>query len=125
MKDHYTKLWGQILESTLWHNDRDVILLWIVMLAKKDKDHVVSTPIPTLAEKAKITCERCEECLAILAAPDKYSSSKEYEGRRIQKVEAGWLILNGRKYQDLHRQEQRREAVAKANRAYRERKKNK
>lgn len=123
MVDHYTKLWSRILDSTLWHEDRDLILLWIVMLAKKDKDHIVRTPIPELADKAKISLARCEECLAKLASPDKYSRTKDHGGRRIKEVDEGWLVLNGGKYQEFLRKEQRKAAVARANVAYRSRKK--
>ncbi len=119
MHDHYTKLWSNILESTIWHEDRDLILLWIVLLAKKQKDHVVRVPIPELADKSKLTIERCEECLEKLASPDKYSRTKDFEGRRIRVVDDGILILNGAKYQDHLREEQRKVAVARASRNYR------
>jgi hypothetical protein len=123
--DHYTKLWSQILDSTLWHKDRDVILLWIVMLAKKGRDHIVRTPTPTLATLAKISLDRCRECLKELEAPDPDSTTKTEEGRRIKRVDEGWFVINGEKYQEHLRNEQRREAVARANRAYRARKKGK
>lgn len=115
MADHYTKLWSQIVESTLWRDDNDLIVLWIVILAKKDKDHVVRTPIPTLARFANMSVAECEKKLKILASPDPYSQSPDHEGRRILKLKTGgYFVVNGQKYQDHLKHEQRKAAVAAA-----------
>lgn len=110
----YTKLWGQILESTIWQEPNDLIVLWIAILALKDKDHMVFATIPGLAARTKITCELCAKYMARLEGPDKWSGNQEHEGRRLAKVEGGWLVLNGQKYQDFMREEQRREACKAA-----------
>jgi hypothetical protein len=110
----YTKLWGQILESTIWQEPNDLIVLWIAILALKDKDHLVLGTIPGLAARAKIDNETCAKYIAQLESPDKWSGNQEHEGRRLAKVEGGWLVLNGQKYQDFMREEQRREACKSA-----------
>lgn len=91
-----------------------MLVLWIAILALKDKDHVVHGTIPGLASRAKISNERCAEFIERMEGPDKWSGNQEHEGRRLQKVEGGWLVLNGEKYQEFMRAEHRREAVAKA-----------
>ena len=98
---HYTKLWTQILDSTVWQEPNDFRVLWITILAKKDHHHIVRASIPGLAKLANITCEQCDAYLEKLMSPDKYSSTPEFEGRRLERVEGGWLVLNGQKYQDL------------------------
>lgn len=122
---HYTKLWSQILESTIWQEPNDMLVLWIVLLALKDKDHIVLASIPGLASRAKITNEKCEEYMLRFEGPDKYSSNRDYDGRRLERVPGGWLVLNGAKYQEFMRAEQRREAVANAMQRMRARKKGK
>jgi hypothetical protein len=41
--------------------------------------------------------------------PDPHSRTPEHEGRRVAKVEGGWLILNHKKYRDMMSLEHRRE----------------
>lgn len=96
--DGFTKLFGSLISSTVWSYDDKTRLVWITMLAMKNGKHVVNSSVPGLANYARVSLEDCEKALEILKSPDKYSSSKEHDGRRIQEVEGGWLILNGEKY---------------------------
>jgi len=70
---------------------------------------------------ANITQEETANGLKILESPDsKRLDSQEHEGRRIQRVDGGWLVLNGQKYEDMMRKiaEQARKAKwARENRA--------
>jgi hypothetical protein len=66
------------------------------------------------------------EALAVLSNPDtKRLEPQEYEGRRIQKVEDGWLILNGQKYRDKVSDEMRKARNRKAQAAWRDRQRRK
>jgi hypothetical protein len=58
---------------------------------------------------AGVSIEDCERALANLQQPDKYSRSPEHEGRRIESIDGGWLILNRVKYRDKMSVEDRRE----------------
>lgn len=89
-------------------------VLWITMLALKDRGQVVRATVPALAKLANISNEDCEGYLAKFQQPDKYSRSQEFEGRRIEAVEGGWYILNGEKYREKMSAEDRREQVRKA-----------
>lgn len=113
----YTKLFAQIIGSTIWQEPNDCRVLWITMLAMKEKDHVVRATIPFLAKASNISMEQCEEYLERFQQPDKYSRSQEHEGRRVQRVDGGWFILNGEKYRqklsEVDRKEQVRQAVAR------------
>lgn len=113
----YTKLFAEIVESTIWQEPNDCRVLWITLLALKDREHVCRATIPYLAKVANISVEQVEEYLARFQEPDKYSRSQEHEGRRISKVDGGWFILNGEKYRQklsqLDRKEQVRSAVAR------------
>lgn len=68
------------------------------MLAMKDKDGVIEASIPGLADMARITLEECEEGLTRLSSPDRYSRTKDHDGRRIQEIDGGWIVLNHEKY---------------------------
>lgn len=95
----YTKLFGSLVQSTIWDEDKDTRLVWITMLALKDKDHIVEGSVPGLAHSARVTVEECRKALKKLSEPDADSRTKDFEGRRIREVEGvGWLILNGEKY---------------------------
>lgn len=117
----YTKLFSEIVESTIWQEPNDCRVLWITLLALKDREHVVRATIPYLSKVSNISVEQTEEYLERFQQPDKYSRSQEHEGRRIAKVDGGWFVLNGEKYRQklskIDRQEQVRVAVAKHRKA--------
>lgn len=105
----YTKLFETILDSSIWAEDDTTRILWITMLAMRNRRHEVLSSLPGLAHRARVTIDAAIKGLEKFSGPDKFSSSKEYEGRRIQPIEGGWLILNGEKYRRRMSQEERRE----------------
>jgi uncharacterized phage protein (TIGR02220 family) len=115
----YTKLFNAILTSTIWQEPNSVRILWITMLALSDKNGLIEASIPGLADMARISIDDCEAGLAILSRPDKYSRTTEHEGRRIMKVEGGYILLNHRKYRDKLNQDERREYDRLKKREYR------
>lgn len=117
----YTKLFNELIMSTVWREPDHVRILWITMLAIKDRWHIANASLPGLADAARITMEQCQEGLEILSAPDPYSRSKEFEGRRIEACEGGWLILNGEKYRNKMSLDERREYNRIKQREYRAR----
>jgi hypothetical protein len=121
----YTKLFSDIVSSTIWQEPNDCRVLWITMLAMKGKDHICRATIPALAKLANITLADCEGYLEHFTKPDKYSRSQENEGRRIEKIDGGFLILNGEKYRKLLSKDERREQVRLAVQRYRKKEKEK
>jgi|HubBroStandDraft_6_1064221.scaffolds.fasta_scaffold148059_2 hypothetical protein len=105
----YTKLFSSILDSTVWSLSKEARLLWITMLVKKNRAQVVEAAIPGLANAARLTVPETESALKELLAPDSYSRTKEHDGRRIEEVPGGWLVLNGAKYRDMMSKEERKE----------------
>lgn len=98
MTEQYTKLFNTIVTSTIWQEDKDTKILWITMLAIADFDGKVSGSIPGIANIAGLTIEECNCAMNRLKSPDPYSRTQDFEGRRIQEVEGGWIILNHAKY---------------------------
>lgn len=119
----YTKLFSEIVMSTVWREPDHVRILWITMLALKDRWHVVNASIPGLADAAKLSIKDCENALKVLSSPDKYSRNTDHEGRRIEPCEGGWIILNGEKYRNKMSLDERREYQRIKQREYREREK--
>lgn len=104
----YTKLFSTIIHSTIWQESLEVKVVWITLLALKDRDGKVSCSVPGLAAAAGVSIEQVEGALEKFRQPDKYSSTKENEGRRIQDCDSGWFILNHFKYQEAMSLEDRR-----------------
>lgn len=105
----YTKLFGSIVASTIWRESKETKIVWITMLALANKEGVVEASVPGLADLARVTVQECEDALSKLQAPDTYSRTKAHEGRRIQAVEGGWLVLNHAKYRAKMNADERRE----------------
>lgn len=103
---NFVKLYGSILYSTVWLEPLPTKVVWITMLALADADGVVAAAIPGLAKMAGVTRNECEIAIETLLAPDADSKTIEHEGRRIEAVEGGWLILNHRKYREMRTETQ-------------------
>jgi hypothetical protein len=111
MSTGYCKLFTDIVTSTIWHTPNDCRVLWVTMLALKDEQNICRATVPALAKICDITTDKCEEYLQQFQEPDKFSRSQEYDGRRIERVEGGYLILNGQKYRDMLRGQERRDYI--------------
>lgn len=113
----FTKLFGSLVFSTVWREEKHVKIVWITMLALADYNGRVMASIPGLADAARVSLDECLEALDRLKAPDPYSRTKEHEGRRIEEIDGGWKLLNYLKYRELRSAEERRlqtrEAVAR------------
>jgi hypothetical protein len=121
--DTFVPIFGRIVNSSLWDEPDFVIKVFLTMLPMKDRDHVVRFSAYNIARMARKTEEEVLEALKILSSPDKRRlEPQEHEGRRIQKVDDGWLILNGSKYQNLMMEIFRRAKNADQMRAARARK---
>jgi hypothetical protein len=105
----YTKLFESITDSTIWRAPDTTRLVWITMLAMADQHGYVGASVPGLADRAKVSLEACLTALECFLAPDEWSRSKEYDGRRIAEVDGGWLLLNHAKYRAARAADDRRE----------------
>jgi len=105
----WSPLFSKIVDSSLWHESDQVVKIFLTMLAKKDADHVVRANAYNIGQWARKTESEVLEALKILSSPDTGRIEPQpFEGRRIAKVDDGWLILNGQAYENLMRQANRR-----------------
>ena len=116
----YTKLFGSILDSTVWKLSLASKVVWVTMMAMADRDGVVEASVPGLADRAGVTIEQCETALAAFLAPDRYSRTKDHDGRRIEEIDGGWRLINHEKYTQKLSAEDRRERDAERQRRHRD-----
>ena len=116
----FIKLFGSLLNSTVWQTALPTKVTWITMLAMSDRDGVVLSSVPGLAKQAGVELADCEEALRVFMAPDPYSTTPDHEGRRIEKIEGGWRLLNHAKYREMQSSQEVREKAAQRQRLFRE-----
>lgn len=121
--DTYVKLFQSILDSTVWQEDLPTKVVWITLLAMKDRYGYVGASVPGLAKRAGVSLEECERALEKFRKPDGYSRTKAFEGRRIEDAQGGWQVLNHEFYRAKMSPEDRREYQRVKQAEYRKRKK--
>lgn len=114
----YNKLFAKIVTSSIWLEPTPTRIVWLMFIAMMNEDGFVQfASVANVAHTARITEPEAEEAIKILESPDPNSADEEHEGRRIERVPGGWLILNAIKYRDLVTREmvkaQTRERVAR------------
>lgn len=118
----WSPVFSKIIDSSIWLEPDHVRIVWITMLAKKDSDHVVRANAFMIASWSKKTEAEVLEALKVLSSPDKRRLEPQpFGGRRIERVDDGWLILNGQVYEEEMRKTSRRIYQARKQREYRER----
>lgn len=96
----FTKLFSRIVASSIWNESKDTKIVWVTILAMKNQDHIVDCSLGGLAVLARVSLEECEKAVAVLEAPDPDDSSGVEQGRRIKKIQGGWLVVNGEAWQE-------------------------
>ena len=117
----YTKLFSSILASSVWQEDLATKIVWITMLALKNERHEVEASLPGLAKMAGVTMAECEAAIKKFESPDKYSRNQENGGRKVERCQSGWRVLNGDYYAHLLSADERREYQREYQREYRRR----
>jgi hypothetical protein len=121
MSNGYVKIFSDIITSTIWQEPNDCRVLWITILALKDEFNICRATVPALAKLCNITNDECEKYLQLFQSPDKYSRSQDNDGRRIEQIDGGWLVLNGEKYRNMLRGQERRDYIRQKVAEHRER----
>lgn len=121
----FIKLFGSILDSTVWQEDLATKVVWITMMAMADRDGLVEASVPGLAKRAGVGLDECETALGKFRSPDPYSRTRDFEGRRIEDLEGGggWRLLNYQKYRSKMSPEERKAYKRQKQAEYRQRSK--
>ena len=97
----WTKLDSAITESTLWMKDHATLRVWIALLAKCDAGGYARVAAPAMAHICMMKLDEFETIMDDLCAPDKYSRCSDNEGRRVQRVEGGYVVLSYERYRQM------------------------
>lgn len=97
----FVKVDSGILDSSVWLESPETRVVWFTMLVKADMNGFVGTSKGGLWRASNVERSAFDAAIATLESPDSDSRSSEFEGRRIQKIEGGWQILNYEKYRQF------------------------
>jgi hypothetical protein len=112
----YNKIFTKILDSSVWLEPSPTRIVWITFIAAMDENGFCPfAAVGNVASRAHVSIDEAREAIKVLESPDADSSDPENEGRRIEKVPGGWMVLNAPKYRAIvtraNHQEKTRERV--------------
>jgi hypothetical protein len=105
MRETWVPFFQDIRQSSMWAYDAETFKIWMTLLTMVDPEGYVCAAIPGIAIAAGIPVEKTREAMALFEAPDPDSRSQEHEGRRIQRVPRGWLMLGFEEHKRRAREE--------------------
>lgn len=114
----YNKLFSKIVFSSIWLEPMPTRIVWIAFLATMDEDGFVQcSAIGNVASMANVSLEEALAAVETLQSPDLESGNPNHEGRRIERVPGGFVVLNAKEHRDAVTREiakqQNRERVRK------------
>jgi hypothetical protein len=98
----FVKLDCKILYSSIWAETPETKTVWITMLALADQNGIVPATAPGISIAAVVSLEDTRKALAIFESPDPDSKSLENKGRRVERVEGGYKVLNYESYRSFN-----------------------
>ncbi len=114
----YNKLFTKILDSSIWLEDNPTRIVWLTFIAAMDEHGFCSfASAANVARRAVVTLKEAKTAIEKFERPDPDSGDSDNEGRRLERVPGGWIVLNATKYRDMVTraivQQQTRERVRK------------
>ena len=98
----FVKLFQKMLDSSIWLESDSTVRVWVTLLLSMDSDGFCQfASIENLARRARVYPYLVRKAVAILEAPDPQSTTPGDDGRRIERVQGGWIVLNAKKYRDI------------------------
>jgi len=106
----YNRLFTKILDSSIWLEQDVTRVVWITFLAAMDEDGFCAFSCEeNLARRANVPMTGLQEALKILQSPDRFNPEDEFQGRRVERVVNGWVVLKAPFYRELISREIARE----------------
>lgn len=123
----YSKLHSSLVNSSLWAQPDSVRILFVTMLAICDKHGYVFGSKQGIGRIANIEIGDIDYAFSTLMLPDDDSSdllrNPENQGKRIERIDGGWRLLNFEYYTQLRNADDRREQNRVSQAKFRESKK--
>jgi hypothetical protein len=98
VRSNYGSIHASVVTSSLMEEPIPARYLFFMFVSQTDDTGFVRGTDLSLSRLFNMKLEDFREMVGILESPDTKSSSPEYEGSRLKKVQGGWLVLNYRKY---------------------------
>lgn len=108
----YGKIFSQLVYSSLTQNETiETRGVFFMLIAIADKSGCVLGTDEAVARVINVPQEQFDAALVKLMSPDASSASKEYEGRRVIRLQEqpGLFLVNYEKYAEIASDEERRE----------------
>ena len=106
----YVKIFQDILDSSIWDEDLATRIVWITMLIMADERGVVRASTSGIRRRAGVTRDQMAQAMKVLIGPDLDSKDQTYGGRRVERIDDGWLVLNYMKYREIRTRRQLQDA---------------
>lgn len=119
----YNKIFTKILDSSIWLESTPTRIVWLTFIAVMDeKGFAPFAAMGNVANRARVSIEEARAAIDILEGPDPESSDPDNDGRRLERVPGGWIVLNAEKHRDLVTRAVRQAQTAERVRRHREKK---
>jgi hypothetical protein len=96
----FAKVHSSIYDSSLMDEPESVRLFFLLLLPKADWHGFVTGTEESLSRLFNMPLESIKEAVKVCSNPDPRSRTPDNDGRRIEKVQGGWRILNFELYRD-------------------------
>jgi hypothetical protein len=106
----FVKLSASLLESTLWDEADDIRIVWITLLCMADLHGRIGASVPGIAKRGRVSLDSVERALDKFQKPDKYSRTKDEDGKRVKEISGGWQIINYVTFRDKVDEDGKRES---------------
>lgn len=98
----YNKLFTKILDSSIWLEPTPTRIVWLTFIAVMDERGFAQfASAGNVAHRARVTIEEAQVAISSFEGPDPESSDPENDGRRLERVPGGWLVLNAEKHRAM------------------------
>ena len=111
-----------IVDSSIWEEPDHVFRVFIGMLSIKGPGDLVMLDSYKLHRRFHMEHGLVLDALKVLSSPDTKRPGQPHEGRRVEAVDGGWMILNGAEYREKARVIMKRARDARAQANYRAKK---
>ncbi len=106
----YNKLFSSILDSSIWVTPSSTKIVWITLLASMDEDgYAHYSTVQNLANRACVSVTEAQAAIDCFMSPDPQSGDPAHDGRRVERIPGGFIILNATKYRDMYNRERNKE----------------
>jgi hypothetical protein len=119
----YNRLFTKILDSSIWLEPCTTRIVWVTLLAAMDEDGFAHfSAIENLAARARVSLRDTQKAIDCFMSPDPNSTNPANDGRRIERIPGGFLILNAPDHRRVFNREIRREQTRLRMQRHREKK---